>query len=295
MRTPVMFRFVRNSVATTTAALTLGIALPLLTGGTSAWAVCGSDLHDAGRTPAPAHQGELSVTQNATFDSITAGGATVEIPVRITNTTDAAYERVEPMIGLAHFVNGHDLNPTDVKVSWKQGKGGWHALPLQPGCTRGIVNKSDTLPMLKLGKGESADITFRFSVPADVRKDLDWFDYSLSAQGEDNKSGTALGTLTVVHPIASAKPTAPEPTATATKPAGAAVVPAAVTTAAATADTQATQAAPATPAAAEGDGTTELASTGSNGPTTVLAAAGAVLIVIGGGAHLVLRRRAAER
>ncbi|WP_431679639.1 LPXTG cell wall anchor domain-containing protein [Kitasatospora sp. KL5] len=42
MRAPAISRFVRNAAVTTAAALTIGVGLPVLSGGTAAWAACGA-------------------------------------------------------------------------------------------------------------------------------------------------------------------------------------------------------------------------------------------------------------
>ncbi|MFD0568701.1 hypothetical protein ACFQ0T_04630 [Kitasatospora gansuensis] len=209
---------ITRSAATVLAALTLAVGVPVASGGNTAWAVCGLDLKSPwpGQPRPPKHQGELQVTELKTSPTqITAGGPAVEIPVRITNRTDAAYQEVEPSIGLGHFYdNSIDLKLEDVRVSWKNGTGGWHNLELQPGCTRGIVNEDEALPMLALDKGQSADLTFRIALVSGVPKALDTLNYSIGAATQDRNDGGIGGKLTVNFP----KPTPAPPTAAPTTP-----------------------------------------------------------------------------
>ncbi|MFD0529203.1 hypothetical protein ACFQ1I_23450 [Kitasatospora arboriphila] len=53
MRAPVISRFVGNAAVTTAAAVAVGVGLPVLTGGTAAWA-CGDELAPAATATAPA-------------------------------------------------------------------------------------------------------------------------------------------------------------------------------------------------------------------------------------------------
>ncbi|WP_457033375.1 hypothetical protein [Kitasatospora sp. P5_F3] len=250
-----------RSAATVTAALVLSVGLPVVAGGSSAWAVCGHDLK--GRTqsqPHPAkHQGELTVTQLKSPAEITVGGAAVDIPVRITNNTDGDYQAVEPAIGLGHFVDGHDLTAKDVRTSWRKGTGSWQQLALQPGCTRGLVNEDEALPMLALRKGESVELTFRIGVPAGAPTGLGFVTYSVSATGEDWLAGNAKGgRLSAVRPKASPAPVPTPARATASSAPTAAV--------------------------------TELAETGPRTPNTLLLASAAAFVALGAAILLTVRR-----
>ncbi|KQV19566.1 hypothetical protein ASE03_21975 [Kitasatospora sp. Root187] len=248
-----------RSAATVTAALVLSVGLPVVAGGSSAWAVCGSDLK--GRTqsqPHPAkHQGELTVTQLKSPAQVTVGGAAVDVPVRITNNTDGDYRAVEPAIGLGHFVDGHDLTVKDVQASWRKGTGSWHPLALQPGCTRGLVNEDEALPMLALRKGESVELTFRVGVPAGAPTGLGFVTYSVSATGEDWLSGNAKGgRLSLVRPKASPAPAPVRATASSAPTATAA----------------------------------ELAETGPRTPNTLLLTSAAAFVALGAAILLTVRR-----
>ncbi|MER5867856.1 hypothetical protein [Kitasatospora sp. NPDC002040] len=272
-----------RSAATVTAVLALTACINFLATDT-AWAVCGNGPKDpSGGKPRPAkHQGELQVTAlKALPTQITAGGAAVELPVRITNRTDAAYEQVEPSLGLGHFYDmSVDLQLRDVKVSWKKGDGKWHDLALQPGCTRGIVNKDGALPMLALGKGESAELTYRIAVVASVPKALDTITYSANATGPDLVSGTVGGTLNVLRP----KPATTAPAPRTTPPATPAATPVAVTA------EQSEQSEPAA-APSQAPAPAELAETGSTTPNTFLLASAAAFIALGATVLTVIRRR----
>ncbi|MGW2401498.1 hypothetical protein ACWCYY_33590 [Kitasatospora sp. NPDC001664] len=266
---------IARPLAVTAAALTLAVGVPLATGSTSAWAVCGATPtpHPA---PAAKHQGTLEVKALKTLPTtITAGGAQVEVPVRITNRTDAPYQQVEPQFSVGHYYDMKaDVAVEQVAVEWRQGKGPWKKLGLQLGCTRGLVNQ-DVLPRLALKQGESAELSFRFSLVAAVPKALDTVSYTVFAQGEDLNAGSVGATLRVTPA------SAPKSTPTA-KPSAAAPV-------AKAAAAEAPKSAPSTSPSASATtvqqdvAATELASTGPRTPNTflVLSALGAIALGAG--------------
>ncbi|MFI5528847.1 hypothetical protein ACIA8O_09870 [Kitasatospora sp. NPDC051853] len=263
---------IARPLAVTAAALTLAVGVPLATGSTSAWAVCSEASPLPAGTPAPKHRGTLAVEALKTLPTrITAGGAPVEVPVRITNRTDAAYRQVEPMISLGHFYDtSTDLQIKQVTVEWRQGKGAWQKLGIQQGCTRGLVNR-DVLPRLALEQGESAELTFRIGLVADVPKALDTVMYTVSAQGEDRTESTVHATLKVAPATAKASPT---PAPARPSPASAA-----------------TKASPTAAPTQQADAATELASTGPSTPNTFLALSALGAIAFGAAVLATVRWR----
>ncbi|MFG2821885.1 hypothetical protein ACGFX4_20955 [Kitasatospora sp. NPDC048365] len=284
MRTPVISRF----VATSAAALTLGVALPLLAS-TPAFA-CG----DAPGASAPAQQPEHHAKDPvASFlpdfpTSITAGGAPVEIGVEQANFTGEPYQHLAPYLGLfasepsATVPNRlANLEPQHLKVEVMRG-GAWQTLKLRVGCDPTI--SADTSSLAEpLADGRAHRFLFRVTLKASAPAELKQIQVS---GGPD-----ALTTIPVAR---MPKPTTAAPTTPAPKPTTAApttpaaVVPAADTT---TPAASPTTAAPSTSAPA---GLQELASTGPSKATGFLFwSAGAMLVL--GGAVLYGVKRIAKR
>ncbi|MFJ8040081.1 hypothetical protein ACIRBX_06130 [Kitasatospora sp. NPDC096147] len=282
---------IARPLAVTAAALTFAVGVPLATGSSAAWAVCSAANPLPSTAPAPRHQGTLEVKAlTAPPTRITAGGAQVEVPIRITNRTDAPYRQVEPLFSIGHFYDMKaDLAAEQVKVEWRQGRGSWKKLGLQPGCTRGLVNQ-DTLPRLALKQGESAELSFRFALVGGVPKALDTVMYSVSAQGEDLVGGGTQGTLKVApaapKPATTKAPTTKPATTKATAPGTTApttkgTAPAPGTTAPTTKGTAPAPSGTATPVQQD-VAATELASTGPSTPTTFVFLSALGVIALGG-------------
>ncbi|MEU2629200.1 LPXTG cell wall anchor domain-containing protein [Kitasatospora sp. NPDC007106] len=303
MRAPVISRFVRNAAVTTAAAVAVGVGLPVLTGGTAAWA-CGDEPAPAATATATApqvsHGGSSAFLPAPT--GVTAGGAPVEIGMEQYNDTGAAIPALapsfalfasEPVPGTNRLVN---LQPENVKVEVKF-HGQWKRLSLRHSCDPTLVANTASLAE-PVAAGRAHRYTFRLTVLADVPAQIRTVDL-FSGQGSNDHI-----TLAVKHPAptapATTTPTRTKPATTApartapTRAASAttaaapvrAALPAAATTAPATARaTTVPTTAPAAPA-------TELAQTGPSSATAFLFASGGVLLVLGGGVLLSVKRLA---
>ncbi|MEV7180630.1 LPXTG cell wall anchor domain-containing protein [Kitasatospora sp. NPDC093679] len=293
MRTPVISRFVRNAAVITAAAVAVGVGLPVLTGGTAAWA-CGDEPAPSATATAPqvSHGGSSAFLPAPA--GVTAGGAPVEIGMEQYNDTGAAIPALAPSFALfaSEPVPGTDrlvnLQPENVKVEVKF-HGRWKRLSLRHSCDPTLVANTASLAE-PVAAGRAHRYTFRLTVlagtPAQIRT-LDLF----SGQGSNDRI-----TLAVKHPA----PTTPTATPTRTKPATTAPAP----TRAASATTAAAPVRAALPAAATTAPTTarattapaapatELAQTGPSSATAFLFASGGVLLALGGGVLLAVKRLA---
>ena len=312
MRTSVISRF----VATSAAALTLGVALPLLAAPTAAWA-CGDEPDTAaapaagGTAPAVAdatapqvdipaeHKGALKVTVLKMPTAVTAGAQPQEISVDITNDTDGPYTVVRPYLALTNPDGG--LQIPDLTLEWWN-RGAWRPLSLRHSCDPVVWARDEAMPTFGLGKGETAHMKYRFGVSAKLPADVSVINVGPAARAEDFKwsdskdfgvkinrtKATPAPATHIPSTPATAQPTAVPTAAPATPaPAEPTTVPAADTTAAATPSTTASTTAPAAPQQ-------ELAHTGSSQATGFLLwTAGAMLLLGGGALHAV--KRAAKR
>ncbi|WP_354641532.1 hypothetical protein [Kitasatospora camelliae] len=288
MRAPVISRFVRNSLATSAAALTLGIGLPLLAG-TPAWA-CGADSPAAAVQPAEHHAQDAVSSFIAPFPtSVTAGGAKVEVGVEQANFTGQPYQHLAP--GFALFASEPsstdpnrvvNLQPEHVTVEVLH-QGTWKRLNLAPGCDPAL--SADTSPVAEpLADGRAHRYTFRIGLSAKAPKELKTIDVHT---GGGVNGGVASFTLAIARPKAPTAPStaAPAPTVTATAAVEAESKAAPVSQAVLTGGTRAaatTEAAEQSPA--------QLAETGSVTPTRFLFVSGAFALLLGGGVLYGVRR-----
>ncbi|MEV6211776.1 LPXTG cell wall anchor domain-containing protein [Kitasatospora sp. NPDC051914] len=268
MRAPVISRFVRNAAVTAAAALTIGVGLPVLSGGTAVWAACGDG------TAATAPQA-VTLAPGAFLPplpkSVTAGGAAVELGLLQANDTGKPHQALapwfalfasEPLPGGRRLVN---LQPEDVRVE-VQFHGAWKRLPVRHSCDPTLV--ADTSSIAEpVPAGGTHRYRFRLTVLAKTPEQINKIDVSTGPR-------TAFR-LAVKHPKPAAAPTTAKPTTAKPTPTKAAPVPAAATTALA-----ATAAAPAT----------ELAETGPSTPTAFLLASGAAALALGGGVLFAARK-----
>ncbi|MEU6233277.1 hypothetical protein [Kitasatospora sp. NPDC047058] len=298
----------RRRLAAVAAGVVLAGGVQLLTTDT-AWAACGdgpktrTTTEAKPVTPASAHKGELQAGFHMTPDgqTITAGGAKVEIGVGVTNFTGAPYENVSATI---HLYNKKGANRLEDFTVEEATPGGWKTLALHHGCDPTIFADTTGEKEKSLSDGRAAHFMFRVSVRTNASADLD--DLEIYVGGKADGYPLVQGgthTFKVVHPSAPAKPATPKPApskpATAAKPTdkpaatakpsakpGPAAEPAADTTAT-TAPKSTPTTAPATTAPA---GTPELAQTGSSERNTFLAASAAVFVALGAGVLIAVRR-----
>ncbi|GGV34422.1 hypothetical protein GCM10010495_59190 [Kitasatospora herbaricolor] len=323
MRTPVISRF----VATSAAALTLGVALPLLAAPTNAWA-CGEEPETAATAPAanattpaagggtgpqqdvPArHKGALNVTVLKVPTAVTVGDEPQEISVDITNDTDGPYTTVRPLVALFNPNGG--LQIPDLTMQWWN-RGAWQPLSLRHSCDPVVWVRDEAMPTFGLGKGETAHMKYRFGVSAKLPTDVSVINVGLLAEAEDSTvSDSKDFDIKINHAKAPTSPTptspapvsstpapaksTPVPTAAPTTgaPAQPATVPAADNTTPAVVPTTGapdTAAPSPTPAAAP----QELARTGSSGTTGILLGSAVAMLVVGAGVFYAVKR-AAER
>jgi len=280
MRTPVISRF----VATSAAALTLGIGLPLLAS-SPAWA-CGDENPPAVQEAPERHAKDpVAGFIPEVPTSVTAGGAPVEIGVEQANFTGEPYRRLAPVLALfasepsstqaRRLVN---LQPEDLEVEVMY-HGRWKVLGLRHGCDPTL--SAITGPVAEpLPNGRAHRYMFRLSLSAKAPKELKKIDVYTESNGQGHLSHFVLD---IARPKATAKPTpttstTPAPTATP------AAVPAADTTTTAPAPTATAS------ATAIAQPTAELASTGSSAPTGFLFGSAAALLALGGGVLYAVRR-----
>ncbi|WP_406201076.1 hypothetical protein OH807_20900 [Kitasatospora sp. NBC_01560] len=251
-------------------------------------------------TPASAHHGELSTGFHMTPDgqTLTAGGAKVEIGMGVGNFTGARYENVTPSIAVFNPKGATNLQDFTIEAKTPAG---WKKLGLRHGCDPTVFADTSSLVAKTLDDGRAANFLFRISVAANAAADLN--ELQIFANGE--AAGYPMGDGEIhtfkitqpAHPAApkagtTAKPAAPKATpTTAAKPAPA--KPAADQTPATTPATpKATPSAPATTAPA---GTPELAQTGANTPNGFLAASAAAFVALGAGVLIAVRRLRPQR
>ncbi|MEV8095584.1 LPXTG cell wall anchor domain-containing protein [Kitasatospora sp. NPDC085879] len=272
MRAPVISRFVRNATVTTTAALAIGVALPVLTGGTAAWA-CGELPNPQPAAAAPA----AFVAPVPT--SVTAGGAAAEFGLEQLNDTAKPYPDMVPRLSLfsAEIVPGSGklvhVAPEDLTVE-VMSHGHWKRLPLRHACDPGVLVDTSSLAET-VPAGQAHRYMFRVSVSAKAA-DVTRIDIATAPGAQDR---LATFRLAVKHPKPAPKPT---PTTAKPTPTTAALVPTAATP---TATRTATPAAPTAPA-------TELAQTGTSSATAFLFASGAAALALGGAVLLTVKRLA---
>ncbi|MEV7775160.1 hypothetical protein [Kitasatospora sp. NPDC086791] len=315
MRMPVITRFAKNDRALSgRRRIAVLAATTVLAGGVqflatdSAWA-CGApdtatkSAQAAPAVPAATHDGSYTADFHMTPDgqSITAGGAKVEIGVSVGNVTGAPYQNVSAMLALYNPKPGTNLRPEDLTVEVATA-GGWKSVGLRHGCDPTLftlTSAATTTPNLETGR--VANVGFRVGLSAKAPKDLTEIQVGLLAQapGFPAEAGPThtyrvQRTAAPAAPTTPAKPTKPAPTKTA-KPAPA--EPAADRTPAKAAEpAKAPTAAPSTPPATTAPaGTPELAQTGASSTHTFLAVSSAALLALGAGVLIAVRRLRPQR
>ncbi|WP_441251284.1 LPXTG cell wall anchor domain-containing protein [Kitasatospora sp. McL0602] len=276
MRLPVISRF----VATSAAALTLGVALPLLAGGTAF--ACGDEQPPAAvESPEPRHATDpVSAFVPEFPTSLTAGGQ-VEIGVEIGNFTGAAYQRLAPTFavfastpGPGHTLVNLQIPEVNVDVMVD---GSWRHLPMHHSCDPTLVADTSSL-RAPLADGHARRYMFRLGLTTATAKAI---------KKVDVLAGTTAGdvpkhrTLAVNHPAPAPAPATTPPVAKA-----APAVPAAVIT-------TPTAAASATPSPKTAAAAT-LAQTGPAAQTGWLFGSGAACLAAGAAVLYAVRRRYAR-
>ncbi|MFD8785151.1 hypothetical protein [Kitasatospora sp. NPDC059599] len=327
MRTPVITRFAKNDRALSgRRRIAVLAATTVLAGGIqflatdSAWA-CGEEVGGTTAVTAPAaptakHDGNYSIDFHMTPDgqTITAGGAKVEIGVGVTNFTGAPYQNVSAALALFNPKGGLRSEDLTVEVATA---GGWKPVGLRHGCdpTLFTVNSPATTTA-RLENGRAANFMFRVGISAKAPKDLADLQVGLVAAAPGFPD--EIGESHTFHVARTAEPAKPAPT-TPAKPAKPAPTtpaketkkaePAADKTPAkapakAAEPAKAPAAAPATPAEIPATttpattapaGTPELAHTGASSTNTFLALSSAVLLALGAGALIAVRRLRPQR
>ncbi|GHF29312.1 hypothetical protein GCM10018790_03450 [Kitasatospora xanthocidica] len=330
MRMPVITRFAKNDRALSgRRRVAVLAATTVLAGGVqflatdTAWA-CGSSTgttFPAPTTPASAHHGSFSVGFHMTpgGQTITAGGAKVEVGVGITNFTGAPYENVSAMLSLYNPVSSHpgegvdlgtaNLRTEDFTVEVMSG-GVWKPVALRHSCDPALFTLvSPATTTARLEDGRAANFAFRVGLSAKAPKSLSEIEIGVlaTAPGFGAAGGGQQHTYRVERaasePTTPAKPKPTKPAAP-TKKAEPAAAPAAdKTPAKATQPAKAPAAAPAapvaTPSAAPATtapaGTPELAQTGASSANTFLALSSAALLALGAGVLIAVRRLRPQR
>ncbi|GAA2824649.1 hypothetical protein GCM10010441_56470 [Kitasatospora paracochleata] len=274
MRAPAISRF----VATSAAAVVLGIGLPLLSGTGTAWA-CGDEQNTSVEALPEQHATRPVIAFIApTPGSMTAGGK-VEIGLEVVNTTGQAYQRFAPTLDF--YDVGGPTNISDLSLEVMK-DGQWIPLKLRPGCDPTRIG--DTSPLAApLADGATRRYLFRFGVTDRLETAITMRVYGgLSGNGQVPTFDMAVkpskpAEQPTSRPTASTAPTTPAP-----------AVPAAVTTTAAAAPAAtATATASTEPAAAPQQ---ELASTGPSSVTGFLFASALASLALGGGVLYGVRR-----
>ncbi|MFH9349272.1 hypothetical protein [Kitasatospora sp. NPDC017646] len=320
MRTSVINRFAKNdrafsvrrrvAVLAATTVLAGGVQLHAMSD--TAWA-CGSSTgttFPAPTIPSSAHHGSFSAGFHMTpgGQTITPGGAKVEVGVGVGNFTGAPYENVSAMLSLYNPASSHpeegvdlrtaNLRPEDFTVEVMSG-GVWKPVALRHSCDPTLFTvASPATTATRLEDGRAANFMFRVGLSAKAPKDLAEIQIGVGAQAP-GFPGVAGDTHT--YRVERAAPTKPAPTkpapttSKAAKPAPA--EPAADRTPAGNA--QAAEAPVATPSAAPATtapaGTPELAHTGAAETDTFLATSSAALLALGTGVLLAVRRLRRQR
>ncbi|MFJ9839072.1 LPXTG cell wall anchor domain-containing protein [Kitasatospora sp. NPDC101155] len=324
MRTSVITRFAKNDrsfsgrrrIAVLAATTVLAGGVQVLAMSDTAWA-CGNEAGDTTAVTSPAaapaqHDGNYSAGFHMTPDgqTITAGGAKVEIGVGVTNFTGAPYQNVSAMLALFSPKSG-DLRTEDLTVEVATA-GGWKPVALRHGCDPTIFTvDSPATTTARLENGRAANFMFRVGLSAKAPKDLTEIQIGTGAEapGFPTEPGEAhtfhvARTATPAQPTAPAKPKPTKPAAPAkpAKPAPAepaadkTPAKAAESTKAPAADPAAPTATPsAAPATTAPAGTPELAHTGASETNTFLAVSAAALLALGAGVLIAVRRLRSQR
>ncbi|TQF04346.1 hypothetical protein E6W39_21595 [Kitasatospora acidiphila] len=313
MRMPVISGFAKNiparrTLATAAATVVLGVALPVLSGGTPAWA-CGDPRLDGAKDvpwSTPGVNPASKFLRNMP-SSISADGKWHEIAIELRNQTGHGYDNARPTLGFAD--PKHDLlRGKDIQVQAWQGDDSRRSLPLLPGCASLGEVEIDTSSLGQHIDNNGAAL-YRFLVKLSPNSSASLSQLVVVTDGLADHTTTGgssdLATLQVEHPDATDPSPAPgsgtgtgKPT---TKPSG---KPTAKPTESATptaAPVAATSAAPSSAPTAEPSGTAttpgteRLAYTGGGDTSWTLVAAGSALLASGAAALAFARRRAARR
>ncbi|WP_404869075.1 hypothetical protein ACI1MP_18760 [Kitasatospora griseola] len=321
----------RTRLAVLAATAVLGATVPVLGGATSAWA-CGDDqpavaasASASASAPAPAASAPAAPAPSASApsapaaapvadlklrvdslwrdaDTITAGGAPVQIGVEVSNGGTETIEGVRPF---PTFFNYSDdtksiLHPEDLVLEVKTG-GAWKTLPMKWGCDPTLRGDYSSLAT-DLAPGQTVEFLFRLSVTTHSNAAQQKIEVSVGARTDQVVPMNGKGfVLPVIHPAA---PTTPAPTATTKAPSTPAATPSAPSTPAQTPTARNTTAPVVVPAALTSNttpsptavpvGTGNLASTGGGSSSTPLLIGGTTLVLLGAGAvTFAARRRAA--
>ncbi|WP_344570979.1 hypothetical protein [Kitasatospora viridis] len=298
MRTPVISAFTKNvrtrrTLATAVATVALGVALPVLGGGTSAWA-CGNPELDGPKT-APA--GAANVNPQVTIGSDLPNTAQTDgswnaFSLRILGATDHAYENAYPQLMFADPTSGERLLPGDVQAQVYSG-GQWHELTQFDPCLPGIPFDTDALKT-HLDAGQVTTVSFRFRLSPNTDPDVSGMVVAATGAADHATyiANSDLRRLTVHHPAAATPTKEPSESPTSkpsesAEPAGAgAAVSAAPSTATAPAATSEPTGEPSSPA--------KLAYTGGGDTSWTLVGAGGALLAVGGAVVVATRRRASR-
>jgi hypothetical protein len=332
MRLPVISGFAKNvptrrALATAAATATLGVALPVLAGGTPAWA-CGDPLL-AGAHTVPWSTPGVAPASRFLRDKpagISADGSWTTISVELSDGSGHDYENARPTLAFAD--PDHVLTPGDIQVrNWKL-DGTEQALPLLPACSSLSEVAVDTSSMGRhVG---TVPALYRFLVRLSPNTPASLTKLEVVTEGLADHTTFAgssdLTTIQVTHPAAPStapsgkpstkpvtKPSSKPSTKPTTAPAQAAVpaAPVAATSAApstapSTAPTAAASGAPSAAAStapaggsATGTPTAEpstatnprLAYTGGGDTSWAVAGIGTALLAAGAGAVVFARRR----
>ncbi|MFF7637110.1 hypothetical protein ACFZB9_28760 [Kitasatospora sp. NPDC008050] len=197
----------RRALATGVATLALGAALPLLSGGTPAWACGDAPARTVVPTPVqsqPAPRGNVGSGFVPGFaDTITAGGPAVEVGEEVTNFTGVAYDGITPQLSFANALDGTGTFPRlqdlDVQVMVD---GSWRTLPMLHGCDPAVHADTSSLAQ-HLENGRATRFMFRVSLSANAPADL--HDFTMYS-GPDAQGKVPSHVLKVVRPAATPAP-----------------------------------------------------------------------------------------
>jgi LPXTG-motif cell wall-anchored protein len=162
----------RRALATGAAAVVLGTAMPLLAGGTPAWA-CGDQ---PGKVVAPspvpgsaAPHGQVgSAFIAGAPDTITAGGPAIEVGEEVGNFTGVAWNGITPELAF-YNTSGSALRTQDFNVQVMV-DGNWRTLPMLHGCDPVIHADTSSLAQ-HLDNGRASRFLFRVSLSANAPAD----------------------------------------------------------------------------------------------------------------------------
>ncbi|MFD8479115.1 LAETG motif-containing sortase-dependent surface protein [Kitasatospora sp. NPDC059673] len=317
----------RTRLAVLAATAVLGATIPVLGGATTAWA-CGDD-QPAAAAPASAPAASASASAPAApasapaapapaaapaadvklrvdsiwrdADTITAGGAPVQIGVEISNGGTETIDGVQPFP--TFFNDSGDpksiLHPEDLVLEVKTG-GAWKTLPMKWGCDPTLRGDYSSLAT-DLAPGQTVRFVFRLSVTTHSNEAQQKIDVSVGVRAGQVAPIPGKGfVLPIVHPAA---PATPAPTATSKAPSTPAATPSAPTTPAQTPGAKDAAGPAVVPAALLGSttpspasvpaGTGNLASTGGGSSSTPMLIGGTALVLLGAGAVVFAARRRA--